>query len=47
MLDWTRLEAFARQYVAQKTADGRYQNALDMLKPKPTYDLLENRESVP
>ncbi|KAK7177370.1 hypothetical protein DPSP01_014583 [Paraphaeosphaeria sporulosa] len=46
-LDWTAIETFAREYVAQKTAAGRYARAEDMLKPKPTYDLLEQREIVP
>ena len=45
-LDWGRIEAFARQYVTQKTAAGRYVEAEDMLKPKPTYDLLEGKETV-
>lgn len=46
-LNWQKIEAFARQYVADKTASGRYQSAADMLKPKPTWDMLENKESAP
>lgn len=46
-LDWETIEAVSRQYVAQKTAAGRYTKAEDMLKPKPTYDLLEGKETVP
>jgi hypothetical protein len=46
-LDWRTVEAFARQYVAQKTTAGRYTKAEDMLKPKPTYDLIEGKETVP
>jgi len=46
-LDWKTIEAFARQYVADKTAAGRYANAQDLLLPKPTYDLLEGKETVP
>ncbi|KAH7396968.1 hypothetical protein DE146DRAFT_61908 [Phaeosphaeria sp. MPI-PUGE-AT-0046c] len=46
-LNWEKIEAFARQYVREKTASGRYQSAADLLKPKPTWDMLENRESVP
>lgn len=46
-LDWKTVEAFARQYVAQKTAAGRYAKAEDMLKPKPTYNLVEGEEPVP
>lgn len=46
-LNWVEIEAFASQYVAQKTAEGRYTKAEHMLKPKPTYDLLEAKETVP
>ncbi|KAE9972322.1 hypothetical protein BLS_004073 [Venturia inaequalis] len=46
-LNWETIEEFARQYVAQKTASGRYTKADDMLKPKPTYDLIKGKESVP
>ena len=46
-LNWQEVETFARQYVAHKTAAGRYAKAEDMLKPKPTYDLLEGLETVP
>ncbi|KAF1843617.1 uncharacterized protein K460DRAFT_378720 [Cucurbitaria berberidis CBS 394.84] len=45
-LDWQKIEAFARQYVGDKTAQGRYRSAADMLKPKPTWDMIENRESI-
>jgi len=46
-LDWSRVEALAREYVAQKTAAGRYNTAEDMLLPKPTWDMLESKEMVP
>ncbi|KAJ2991012.1 hypothetical protein NUW58_g2681 [Xylaria curta] len=45
-LDWQKIEAFARQYVGAKTTSGRYQSAEDLLKPKPTWDMLGNKESV-
>ncbi|KAI5369202.1 hypothetical protein Slin14017_G000810 [Septoria linicola] len=45
-LNWAVVEMTARQYVARKTAAGRYQRAEDMLKPKPTWDMLENKETV-
>lgn len=45
-LEWRKVEDTARQYVAQKTAAGRYRRAEDLLKPKPTWDMLENREVV-
>lgn len=46
-LDWPKIEAAARQYVAKKTASGRYGSSADMTKPKPTWDLVENKEIVP
>ncbi|PSN60499.1 hypothetical protein BS50DRAFT_593605 [Corynespora cassiicola Philippines] len=46
-LNWAKIEAFARQYVQEKTASGRYQSVSDLMKPKPTWDMLENKESVP
>ncbi|KAH7360185.1 hypothetical protein BKA65DRAFT_448361 [Rhexocercosporidium sp. MPI-PUGE-AT-0058] len=46
-LDWRKIEVFAREYVAKKTAAGRYERAEDVSKPKPTYDLLERKEAVP
>lgn len=45
-LDWEKIEAFARQYVGEKTVSGRYQSGVDLLKPKPTWDMLANKESV-
>lgn len=45
-LDWQKIEAFARKYVGDKTASGRYGAGADMTKPKPTWDMLENKESV-
>ncbi|KAF2478356.1 uncharacterized protein BDR25DRAFT_321371 [Lindgomyces ingoldianus] len=46
-LDWQKIEACARRYVGDKTASGRYRSAADLSKPKPTWDMLENKESVP
>jgi hypothetical protein len=46
-LNWEKIETVARQYVGDKTASGRYRSAADMLKPKPTWDMLDNTESVP
>lgn len=45
-LDWPEIEAIARRYVGEKTAAGRYRNAADMLLPKPTFDMLERRETI-
>ncbi|RMD39815.1 hypothetical protein DV735_g5331, partial [Chaetothyriales sp. CBS 134920] len=46
-LDWPKIEAASRQYVANKTASGRYGFDADMTKPKPTWDMVENKEIVP
>ncbi|EZF33140.1 hypothetical protein TMEN_7395 [Trichophyton mentagrophytes] len=47
VLDWEKIEAKARSYVADKTAGGRY-DSLDKLEhPKPTWDMLENKEKLP
>ncbi|KAF4465939.1 hypothetical protein FALBO_7223 [Fusarium albosuccineum] len=46
-LDWGRIEAVAREYVANKTAAGRYLNAADMALPKPTWDIIQGKEIVP
>jgi len=45
-LDWEVVEATARQYVARKAAAGRYERVEDVLKPKPTWDMLEGQETV-
>lgn len=46
-LNWQKIEETAREYVSKKTAAGRYQNMADILKPKPTWDMLENKEIIP
>lgn len=46
-LNWQKIEETAREYVSKKTAAGRYQNVADILKPKPTWDMLENKEIIP
>ncbi|KAF4449210.1 hypothetical protein F53441_7468 [Fusarium austroafricanum] len=46
-LDWGTIEAFARQYVGSKTAAGRYQSVEDAMLPKPTYDILQGKETIP
>lgn len=45
-LDWEKIEATARQYVVSKLAAGRYGNSDLVVKPKPTWDMIENREIV-
>jgi hypothetical protein len=46
VLDWARIERTARDYVRQKTAAGRYGRNADMSMPKPTWDMIEGRETV-
>ncbi|KAH6960333.1 hypothetical protein HG530_008171 [Fusarium avenaceum] len=45
-LDWRKIEAVARDYVANKTAAGRYLNSADIMQPKPTWDMLQGKEIV-
>ena len=45
-LNWPKIETLARQYVGEKKASGRYQTGVDMLRPKPTWDMLENKENI-
>jgi hypothetical protein len=45
-LGWEKVEMTARQYVAQKAAARRYQRAEQALLPKPTWDMLDNKEAV-
>lgn len=44
-LDWTKIEQLGRRYVAEKTAAGRYKQR-DLSGPRPTWDMLENKETV-
>lgn len=46
-LGWGKIEAQARQYVAEKTAAGRYGRDMDADAPRPTWDMLDEREVVP
>ena len=45
-LDWNQIEETARRYVAEKTAMGRYQKAENILGPRPTWDMLDGKETV-
>jgi hypothetical protein len=45
-LGWVEIEPFARRYVAEKTASGRYERGADLDGPRPTWDLLEGMEIV-
>lgn len=46
VLDWQRIEQAARRYAGDKTVQGRFASAALLLGPKPTWDLLENKEIV-
>ncbi|KAJ8133484.1 hypothetical protein O1611_g136 [Lasiodiplodia mahajangana] len=43
-LDWGKIEAWGRQYVKDKTTAGRYEK--NLLEPRPTWDMLENKETI-
>ena len=45
-LNWSKIERKARRYVEKKTASGRYLEAERMLEPKPTWDMMEQKEIV-
>lgn len=45
-LSWPKIEAFGRQYVGNKTSGGRYRSAADLVNPRPTWDMLENKERI-
>jgi hypothetical protein len=46
-LSWVKIEALARDYVGRKTAGGRYGSEADPKMPKPTWDMLLGKETVP
>lgn len=45
-LSWAKIERVARDYVGKKAAEGRYGHGADLSKPKPTWSLLEGRETA-
>ncbi|KAK3299897.1 uncharacterized protein B0H64DRAFT_379386 [Chaetomium fimeti] len=48
-LSWAEIEPLARDYVAKKAESGRYgvSQIENMNQPKPTWDMLEDKEIVP
>ena len=46
-LSWAQIEPWAREYVARKTESGRYSLVQTADLPKPTWDMLEDKEIVP
>ncbi|EGE07146.1 hypothetical protein TEQG_06134 [Trichophyton equinum CBS 127.97] len=47
ILNWEKIEAKAREYVGEKTAAGRYKNIDDLKLPKPTWDMIDDKEKLP
>lgn len=47
VLEWGDIEALGRQYAGEKTKAGRYRDVKLADKPKPTWNMLENKEIVP
>ncbi|KAH0283148.1 hypothetical protein M436DRAFT_86485 [Aureobasidium namibiae CBS 147.97] len=45
-LDWTKIQEVGRSYVGAKTAAGRYMHLELLDGPRPSWDLLENKEMV-
>lgn len=43
-LDWGKIERKSRRYVKEKLAAGRYVEREDLLGPKPTWDMIEQRK---
>ncbi|EFR01047.1 hypothetical protein MGYG_04050 [Nannizzia gypsea CBS 118893] len=46
VLEWEKIEAKARSYVADKTAGGRFNSVEKLAHPKPTWDMTENKEEI-
>ncbi|KAL4810738.1 hypothetical protein BDV18DRAFT_155350 [Aspergillus unguis] len=46
LLDWTKIEPTARRYVADKNSAGRYQSAEKLAGPRPTWDMILDKEIV-
>ncbi|KAL1877372.1 hypothetical protein VTK73DRAFT_8667 [Phialemonium thermophilum] len=47
VLNWPLVDARARQYVADKIAAGRYAGPQDPTAPRPTWDLIDDKEIAP
>ncbi|KAL4950478.1 hypothetical protein BDW69DRAFT_57028 [Aspergillus filifer] len=45
-LDWRKIEPTARRYVAEKTSAGRYESAANLAGPRPTWDMITNKQIV-
>lgn len=47
VLDWEKIEAFAKDYIGRKTQFDRYSSAETLAKARPTWDLLSDQELIP
>lgn len=45
-LDWEKVERKARRYVEKEHATGRYEDVDVVMEPKPTWDMMEQKEVV-
>lgn len=45
-LNWDTIQQTARRYVGEKTASGRYAEASRLRMPKPTWDMMEHKETI-
>jgi hypothetical protein len=45
-LDWSQIEEKAREYVKQKKEAGRYEDRESVVKPKPTWHMIEGKERI-
>ncbi|KHN95595.1 uncharacterized protein MAM_06652 [Metarhizium album ARSEF 1941] len=46
VLDWGEIERVARWFASEKAAAGRFKDVASALKPKPTWDMLQNKETL-
>ncbi|KAI1101374.1 hypothetical protein F4804DRAFT_335355 [Jackrogersella minutella] len=46
-LDWDKIREKAFSYAAGKNSGGRFSRGQDMTKPKPTWDMLQDKEIIP
>lgn len=45
-LTWAQIEEKTKEYVAEKKLEGRYGTGQDMNAPKPTFDMLQDKETL-
>lgn len=47
VLDWDSIEHLARGYVSRKKGNDRFADSATLAGPRPTWDMLEGKETVP